>query len=96
MPEHQQEADMATEHDVIIIGAGLSGLTAAHFLKKLQPQSSYRILEKDARPGGAIMSLHEEDFLAEWGPHGFLNNTPESIEPVIHDLLINVFLLWFY
>jgi len=71
---------MTIKHDVIVIGAGLSGLTAAHFLGKLQPGASCLILEKDSRPGGAIKSLHENNFLAEWGPHGFLNNTPESLE----------------
>jgi protoporphyrinogen/coproporphyrinogen III oxidase len=68
------------EQDVIIIGAGVSGLAAAHFLTGVSPESSILILEKDARPGGAVRSFSQEGFLAEWGPHGFLDNTAESRE----------------
>lgn len=71
---------MPTTFDTIIIGAGLSGLAAAHFLEKMRPGASYLILEKESRPGGAVLSFHEQGFLAEWGPHGFLNNTEESLE----------------
>ncbi len=72
-------------HDVVIAGAGLSGLAAAHFLKKADPGLDLVILERDTRAGGAIQSLREEGFLAEYGPHGFLDNVPESRE-LISDL----------
>ena len=80
---------MNTIHDVLIIGAGLSGLSAAHFLQKLQPQTNVLILEKSDRPGGAIRSFLAEGFHAEWGPHGFLNNTEESLELLKDTGLIN-------
>lgn len=76
---------MEISHDVIIIGAGLSGLAAAHFLEKARPGLRLLILEKNSRPGGAVQSLFEEGFHAEWGPHGFLNNTAESLE-ILTDL----------
>jgi oxygen-dependent protoporphyrinogen oxidase len=70
-----------TEHrNVIIVGGGLSGLAAAQFLGKLRPELSVLVLEKGSRPGGAIRSFAAEGYLAEWGPHGFLDNTPESLE----------------
>jgi protoporphyrinogen/coproporphyrinogen III oxidase len=71
---------MAEQRDVIIVGGGLSGLATAHFVAKLHPGSSILILEKNGRPGGAIRSFHQKGYLAEWGPHGFLDNTPESLE----------------
>jgi protoporphyrinogen/coproporphyrinogen III oxidase len=71
---------MAEQWDVIVVGGGLSGLAAAHFLSKLRPELSVLILEKGTRPGGAIRSFAAEGYLAEWGPHGFLDNTPESLE----------------
>lgn len=44
---------MAQEHfDVLIMGAGLSGIDAAHHLKKLCPKKSYAILEQRERIGG--------------------------------------------
>lgn len=67
-------------YDVIIIGAGISGLSAAHFIKKLAPSSEVMLLEASGRAGGAIQSFHQDGFLAEWGPHGFLDNAAESRE----------------
>ncbi len=67
-------------YDVAIIGAGLSGLSAAHFIRKFYPNLSIVLLEKSERAGGAIQTVHQDGFLAEWGAHGFLDNTPESRE----------------
>ncbi len=65
-------------YDAIIIGAGLSGLSVATFLKAEQPDISLMVLEKDDRAGGAIRSHFEEGYLAEAGAHGYLDNCEES------------------
>ena len=48
-PDHatlEQPLQTAPEHfDVLIIGAGLSGIGAAHHLNKLYPGKSYVILD---------------------------------------------------
>ncbi|GJF11570.1 monooxygenase flavin-binding family protein [Mycolicibacterium cyprinidarum] len=49
MPEHQPEAEYS---DVLIIGAGISGIGAAYRVKERNPQLSYRILERRSRIGG--------------------------------------------
>ncbi len=64
--------------DVLIIGAGLSGLATATFLKHKHPDISLLVLEQDDHPGGAIRSHQEEGYLAEGGAHGFLDNCLES------------------
>lgn len=67
-------------YDVVIIGGGLSGLSAAHFVQKHMPEATLCILEKSTRTGGAVKSFKMDGFQGEWGPHGFLDNTPESQE----------------
>ncbi len=65
-------------YDVCIIGSGISGLSVAAFLKNQQAALQIKILEKEAEPGGAIRSFSDNGYLAEWGPHGFLDNCKES------------------
>jgi len=74
---------MENHIDTLIIGAGLSGLTVAHFLKKYQPGATISILEKSSSPGGAIRSFHQDGYLAEWGAHGFLDNVEASRELLV-------------
>ena len=69
---------MTRSIDVLIVGAGLSGLSVARFLKDDRPDLSMEVLEKSERPGGAILSHSEEGYLAEGGAHGFLDNCEES------------------
>ncbi|MCI5120967.1 MAG: protoporphyrinogen oxidase, partial [Candidatus Electrothrix sp. AUS4] len=69
---------MQPSADVVIIGAGLSGLAAATFLKHKEPNISVLIIEQGDHPGGAIRSHIEEGYLAEGGAHGFLDNSLES------------------
>ena len=69
---------MSETHEIIIVGAGLSGLSAAHFLRTSAPDLDILILEQNGRPGGAVRSFKEQGYLAEWGPHGFLDNNPAS------------------
>lgn len=71
--------------DIAIIGAGLSGLVTAHFINKNNPNCNVQIFEKSNRIGGAIKTIVQGGFMAEAGPHGFLDNVQES-----RDLLIDL------
>ncbi len=53
--------------DVIIIGAGISGLCAAYHLKKTG--KNILLLEASDRVGGVIQSINAEEFLLERGPN---------------------------
>jgi len=53
--------------DVVILGAGLTGLTTAHHLKKRG--LDFCILEKGNRAGGVINSVTENGFTYEEGPN---------------------------
>ncbi|RME04160.1 MAG: FAD-dependent oxidoreductase [Planctomycetota bacterium] len=43
---------MSPSYDIAIVGAGLSGLTCAYYLKKLEPQLRIVILERSGTAGG--------------------------------------------
>ncbi len=59
---------------VIILGAGLTGLSLAHFLKKKGITAV--VLEKKDRIGGVIHSHSENGFVVEEGPNtGVIGNT---------------------
>ena len=69
-----------------IIGAGISGLATAYNLREQLTEKglahSIAIYEKSYRPGGSIYSDRIDGFLVEWGPNGFLNNEPATLELV--------------
>ena len=63
---------MKTKHvDVLIAGAGLSGLSVARFLKNERPDISLMVLEKSERPGGAILSHRKRVTWQSGGHMGF-------------------------
>ncbi len=53
--------------DIIIIGAGITGLTAAHRLNKRQ--KDFLVLEKNSQIGGVIQTEKENGFVYETGPN---------------------------
>ncbi len=53
--------------EILIIGAGLTGLSLAHFLKKNGLNAV--LLEKSDRPGGVINTIKEDGFIYETGPN---------------------------
>jgi protoporphyrinogen/coproporphyrinogen III oxidase len=53
---------------IVILGAGISGLSLAWFLKrKFGHEIDLTVVEKNSRPGGLIKTLHKENFLFELG-----------------------------
>lgn len=65
-------------HDIVIIGAGLTGLTTAFYLKKYGFKVT--VLEKSNRCGGVINTHKEKGFTYETGPNTGVLGNPEVIE----------------
>ena len=61
--------------DIVIIGAGLTGLTMAYYLQKYG--KSIVILEKEKKTGGVIHTVSERGFIYESGPNTGVLSTPE-------------------
>lgn len=66
------------EYDVIVIGAGLTGLSLAFFLQ--QKGKKVLVLEKMDRIGGAMRSHSENGFVYEEGPNTGVIGNPEIAE----------------
>jgi len=88
--------------DVVILGAGLTGLSLAHYLKN----SGMRVLvlEKKEKPGGVIHTRSKDGFIFEEGPntgivkHGEVAELFEDLktwcEPVIPDDSVKRRYIW--
>ena len=67
---------------VAIIGAGISGLATAYFLRREAVNAELTIFEDKTAPGGTMRTVREQGFVMEWGPNGFLTNKPHTRELV--------------
>lgn len=67
---------MATsiETQVTVVGAGISGLTTAFYLKTVG--LGVEVLEKSPRVGGTIDTRHKDGYLIDCGPNSALETTP--------------------
>ena len=68
----------STNPDVIIIGAGLTGLTMGFYLKKAGV--NFLIIDKSAKTGGVIQTIREKGFVYETGPNTGVVSYPEMAE----------------
>ena len=69
---------MDTSAKVAIIGAGLTGLTTAFYLKKAGIR--FCVFEKEKRVGGVIQTVSEDGFTYEKGPNSGVISFPETVE----------------
>ena len=69
---------------IAIVGAGISGLATAYAIEQQAKQAEFEVetlvIEKEPRTGGKILSIQEDGFLCEWGPNGFLDNKPMTLD----------------
>jgi protoporphyrinogen/coproporphyrinogen III oxidase len=62
---------------MIVIGAGISGLAAAH--EAVARGADVIVLEAADHVGGAVRSTVIDGFTFDWGPNGFLANVPDTL-----------------
>ncbi len=69
---------------IVVIGAGISGLATAYSIEQLVSEleldAEVLVLEERERTGGKIWSIQDEGYLCEWGPNGFLDNKPMTLD----------------
>ena len=74
-----------SEKEVVVVGAGITGLVAAFYLERLWNVRDIALLEAAERAGGNIATEREDGFTVERGPNGFLDNVPETLR-LLEDL----------
>jgi oxygen-dependent protoporphyrinogen oxidase len=68
---------------VAVIGGGISGLSALHFIRtRLADRCHVKLFEKENRLGGTIGTDRSNGFISDWGPNGFLDKVPLTLKVV--------------
>jgi len=65
--------------DIVVIGAGASGLSFANWYRQLHPAARVLVLEADAEPGGYCKTVVQDGFVWDYSGHFFHFKDP-SIE----------------
>ncbi len=68
----------------IIIGGGISGLSTAWLLREKAARADIdlelSLFEREQRPGGKVWSIRADGYTCEWGPNGFLDSKPQTLD----------------
>lgn len=68
---------------IAIIGGGISGLSALHFVRTRHGDACRTVLyEQDSRLGGTIGTDRINGFISDWGPNGFLDKVPLTLQMI--------------
>ena len=78
-----------TSHEIIIVGAGMAGLTAAAYLSRAG--HDVLLIEKNESCGGLLSSIQKDDFVFDTGPRSIENSG--AVRPLLNDLGISLELL---
>lgn len=74
---------MTDKKRIAVIGGGISGLSALHFIRHRYSGSCHvKLYEKDSRLGGTIGTDRVEGFVSDWGSNGFLSKIPLTLQMV--------------
>jgi protoporphyrinogen/coproporphyrinogen III oxidase len=69
---------MSARQKVAVVGAGITGLSAAHYLRKKLPDAELVVLESRPRAGGNILTETQDGFVIDAGPDSFLRTKPAA------------------
>jgi len=65
---------------IAVVGGGIFGLAAAAWLEHDRGVRDFLVLEAADRAGGKVATRWEDGCCLEWGPQGFLDNAPDTLE----------------
>ncbi len=71
---------------IVVVGGGIAGLATAYELReragRVPGGLEVRLVEAAPRVGGNLRTEREAGYRVEWGPNGFLDNVPETLDLV--------------
>ena len=73
-------APLPQESSIAIVGAGITGLSAAYYLQQQRPDLNITLLESSDKPGGILQTVERDGFLVELGPDMFTTRDSEAVE----------------
>ena len=73
---------MAEKQKVVIVGAGMAGLTAAAYMSR--ENYDVLLLDKNERCGGLVSTFSKNGFAFDTGPRAFVNSG--MVQPILKDL----------
>jgi oxygen-dependent protoporphyrinogen oxidase len=65
---------------IVVVGGGISGLSAAYFLRRRLPDAKIVLLEARERTGGNIRTEATGGFVIDAGPDSFLRTKPAAVK----------------
>ncbi|GMU92526.1 MAG: protoporphyrinogen oxidase [Candidatus Hydrogenedentota bacterium] len=71
---------MKYETRVAVLGGGVTGLCAAHYLGETIGRTNVILAEASDSLGGTTRTDEVDGFLLDWGPNGFLNREPLTLK----------------
>lgn len=71
---------MSRKERVVIVGGGVTGLTAAYALEKLAPDLEVIVVEGGSRLGGNVVTVQHNGFLIDGGPDSWVATKPHATE----------------
>ncbi len=74
------------DNRVVIVGAGVAGLTLAERLTKNSPSTQITVIEKENAPGGLARTFQKDGFYFDIGPHRF-HTSDSAVEEYLLEIL---------
>ena len=76
-------ASLPQGSSIAIVGAGITGLSAAYYLQQQRSDLNITLLESSDKPGGILQTVERDGFLVELGPDMFTTRDNEAYESML-------------
>jgi oxygen-dependent protoporphyrinogen oxidase len=78
----KQVTQSSSPQRIAVVGAGISGLAAAHRIAELAPDCEIRLFERQNRLGGVLATVHEDGYQIELSADNFITTQPWGLDLV--------------